>query len=200
MATRTERKVTPVPADPAALAFLARRMSHPAKTLAAPGPDRDTLLAILGAATRVPDHGKLEPWRLVVADRAALDRWAALAGARGQALGLDPEQIAKGQGQFARSALCVAVVASPGPTDRIPEIEQTLSAGALCLGLVNAAEAAGFGASWITGWPAHDRGFGEAALALAPREWVAGFVHMGQITVTPPDRPRPDLARIVTWA
>ncbi|MFN3971008.1 MAG: nitroreductase family protein [Gemmobacter sp.] len=189
-----------MPADPAAFAFLATRMSHPAKTLAAPAPDRATMTAILTAALRVPDHGKLEPWRLVVAGRQALDRWAEVAEARGAELGLEPEQIDKGRGQFARSVTCVAVLASPRGGDRIPPIEQTLSAGALCLGLVNAAHAAGYGAAWITGWPGHDHGFAKAALGAQPQEWVAGFVHMGSITHVPPDRPRPDLARTVTWA
>lgn len=185
--------------DPAALAFLSARRSHPAKTLVAPAPDRDTLTAILTAALRVPDHGKLEPWRLVVAGRATLDAWAALAEARGLALGGDREQIEKGRGQFARSVLCVAVVASPRE-GKIPVIEQTLSAGALCLGLVNAAHAAGYGASWITGWPAHDAAFVQAAVQAAPHEWLAGFVHIGTISSPAPDRPRPDLARVVTWA
>ncbi|QYK41224.1 MAG: nitroreductase family protein [Paracoccaceae bacterium] len=189
-----------MPEDPAALAFLSARMSHPAKTLAAPGPDRAAMRAILTAALRVPDHGKLEPWRLVVAGRPTLDAWAAAAADRGAARGLSPEDIDKGRGQFARSAACVAVLSSPVDSPKIPGIEQTLSAGALCLGLVNAAHAAGFGAAWITGWPAYDRGFVEGALGAGPREWVAGFVHMGTITLTPPDRPRPDLARVVTWA
>ncbi|HMO09895.1 MAG TPA: nitroreductase family protein, partial [Paracoccaceae bacterium] len=103
-------------------------------------------------------------------------------------------------GQFARSPLCVAVVASPKPSEKIPAIEQTLSAGALCLGLVNAALAAGWGANWLTGWPAYDRTLVEGALGLMPEEWVAGFVHIGTIGSTAPDRPRPDPARIVTWA
>lgn len=187
-------------ADPAAFAFLAARQSHPAKMLAPPAPDRDTLTAILTAALRVPDHGKLEPWRLIVAGRDALDRWAAVAEAVGRAAGRPEEEIDKGRGQFTRSAMCVAVLASPKDSAKIPVIEQTLSTGALCLGLVNATHAAGFGASWITGWPAHDSRFVATALGAAPHEWVAGFVHIGTIATPLPDRPRPDLARVVTWA
>lgn len=186
--------------DPSVLAFLAARRSYPAKAMVAPGPDRATMQAILAAALRVPDHGKLEPWRLVVAGRPALDRWAAVAEARGRALALADEDVEKGRGQFARSVACVAVLASPRDNPRIPLIEQTLSAGALCLGLVNAATAAGFGACWITGWPAFDRGFLETALGAAPQEWLAGFVHMGSHGAEMPDRPRPDPARVVTWA
>ncbi len=186
-------------ANLAAMAFLATRRSHPAKLLTPPAPDRDALTAILTAALRVPDHGKLEPWRLIVLERAALDRLAALADARGAALSLDPETSAKGRTQFAGSSLCVAVIAAPVASPKIPQIEQTLSVGALCLGLLNAAHAAGWGANWLTGWPAHDRGFVEAGLGLGGTEWVAGFVHIGTITAVPPDRPRPDLGRRVTW-
>jgi nitroreductase len=94
----------------------------------------------------------------------------------------------------------VVVVASPRPSSKIPQIEQTLSAGALCFGLVNAAEAAGWGANWLTGWPVYDRGFLDAGLGLAAEEWVAGVIHIGTVTAETPDRPRPDLARLVTRA
>lgn len=182
-----------------AFAFLAARRSHPAKMLAAPVPDRDALGAILTAALRVPDHGKLEPWRMIVLERAALDRIAQAAAVRGTEKGLDPEQVDKGRGQFANSPLAVVVVASPRDNPKIPQIEQTLSVGALCMNVVNAAHAAGWGASWLTGWVAYDRPFVEATLGLAPQEWVAGIVHIGTIGTVPPDRPRPDPARVVTW-
>lgn len=182
-----------------AFAFLAARRSHPAKMLAKPVPDHDALIAILTAALRVPDHGKLEPWRLIVLERAGLDRIAGAAAARGAEKGLDPEQVEKGRAQFANSPLAVIVVASPKDSPKIPEVEQTLSAGALCLNVVNAAHAAGWGANWLTGWVAFDRPFVEGALGLGPQEWVAGIIHIGTITATPPDRPRPDPARLVSW-
>lgn len=182
-----------------AFAFLAARRSHPAKTLVAPAPDREQIEAILAAALRVPDHGKLEPWRIVVLGPAARARLAALAAACGAERGLDPEQTAKGRAQFADSPLTLVVVASPKESPKIPVLEQTLSAGALCLNLLNAAHALGFGANWLTGWPAYDRRFVEQGLGLAPQEWVAGFIHVGTITTVPPDRPRPDPARVVVW-
>ncbi len=187
-------------ADPAAFAFLARRQSYPAKLMTAPVPDRQALTGILTAALRVPDHGKLEPWRLIVLPRPALDRLAALAVEIGGETGLDPETADKGRGQFARSPLAVAVIASPKPSEKIPALEQTLSTGALCLNLVNAAQAAGWAACWLTGWCAYDRGFMDRGLGLAPQEWVAGFVHIGTPGPAAPDRPRPDPARVVTWA
>ena len=82
---------------------------------------------------------------------------------------------------------------------KIPPLEQTYSAGAVCLALLNAALAAGWGANWLSGWVSHDRGFMTDALGLADNERVAGFLHIGTETSTPPDRPRPDLDAITTW-
>ena len=183
-----------------ALAFLAARRSVPARMLAAPAPDRAALAPILAAALRVPDHGKLEPWRLIVIGAAALGRLSALVAERGTALALDPEQVEKARTSWAGAPLIVAVVSRAGPHPKIPEAEQVLSAGALCLGLVNAAQAAGWGAAWLTGWPAYDRGFVETGLGLGATERVAGLVHIGTRPADlPPDRPRPDPARVVTW-
>ncbi|PKP83838.1 MAG: nitroreductase [Alphaproteobacteria bacterium HGW-Alphaproteobacteria-2] len=157
------------------------------------------LMPILTAAARSPDHGKLEPWRFVVLERGALLRLAALIESRGLVLGKTPEEVAKMRAQFADAHLAVTVVFSPKPSEKIPEVEQLLSAGAVCLALLNAALAAGWGANWLTGWAAHDRGFAEAGLGLAPHERVAGLIHIGAETAAPPDRPRPDLAALATW-
>lgn len=186
--------------NPAALNFLLTRQSRPARLLTAPVPDRDGLLTLLTAAARVPDHGKLVPWRFIVLGRAALDRLAALAQARGVALGIEPEKIAKAVAQYRDSPLAVAVIAAPKSTDRIPAIEQAYSAGAACLSLVNAATAAGWGANWLTGWQVYDPTFLQQGLALGEGESVAGIIHIGTATADPPDRPRPDLSAIVTWA
>lgn len=186
-------------ANPAALEFLLTRRSRPAKTLTTPAPDRDALTQILTAAARTPDHGKLEPWRFIVLEPAALTRVAELARSRGVALGHDPEKIEKVATMFASAPLSVAVVASPKPSEKIPEIEQTLSAGAVCLALLNAALAAGWGANWLTSWAAFDREFLAEGLHLAPQEYVAGFLHLGTETSAPPDRPRPDLGAITEW-
>ncbi|GHC65037.1 nitroreductase family protein [Neogemmobacter tilapiae] len=182
-----------------AFAFLAARQSYPAKAMTGPAPSRSELEPILQAALRVPDHGKLEPWRLIVLERAALDRLAAFAEQRAAETGLDAEQAAKGRGQFARSQLCIAVVSAPVSGTKVPESEQILSAGALCQNLLNAAQAAGWAACWLSGWPSYDRGFLELGLGLAPHESIAGFVHLGTQGTPAPDRPRPDLARVVQW-
>jgi len=183
----------------AALDFLLTRRSRPAKTLTTPVPTADELLPILTAAARVPDHGKLEPWRFIVLGRGALVRLAHEAEAAGRRLGLDPDRLAKGVLQYSEAHLAVAVISVPRASDKIPQIEQTLSAGAVCLGLLNAALAAGWGANWLTGWALDDPGFRRDALGLGDGEWVAGFIHIGTETSAPPDRPRPDIAAITTW-
>jgi nitroreductase len=183
----------------AALDFLLSRRSRPAKTLAAPVPDRSQLAPLLTAAARSPDHGKLEPWRFIVLEGAAFARLAAMVCERGAALGKAPEDIDKGRSQFDMARLAVVVVASPRPSEKIPEIEQLYSAGAVCLALLNAALAAGWGANWLSGWPAHDAAFRAGGLGLAEHERIAGIIHIGTETATPPDRPRQDLAAITTW-
>ena len=183
----------------AALTFLQNRRSRPAKTMALPVPSAAQVTEILAIAVRVPDHGKLEPWRFVVIQSAAMERLANLAGARAKALGYDAEKTAKGRGQFDLGLLAVVVIASPKPSEKVPQIEQVLSSGAVCLGILNAAEAAGWGANWLSGWPSHERGFVEAAFGLSPQEFVAGIVHIATETNLGPDRPRPDLTKLVKW-
>jgi nitroreductase len=183
---------------PDALDFLLTRRSRPARTLTEPGPSRPELLTLLTAAARVPDHGKLEPWRFIVIEGAARFRIADAVAERARALGHDAERIEKSSSAFRQGSAVVAVVASPKPSDKIPVHEQTLSAGAVCLTLLNAALAAGWGANWLSGWAATDRPFLDG-LGLAPQEWVAGFIHIGACDAAPPDRPRPDIAAIATF-
>jgi nitroreductase len=183
----------------AALDFLLTRRSRPAKTLTTPVPDRAELRPILTAAARSPDHGKLEPWRFVVLTRPALERLAGLAVERGEALGVAPDKIEKARCQFADSHLTVAVVFSPVESEKVPHVEQQYSAGAVCLALLNAALASGWGANWLTGWTSHDTDFVCKGLGLAAHESVAGFIHIGTERVVPPERPRPDLDAKTTW-
>lgn len=183
----------------AALEFLLTRRSRPAKTLCTPVPGRDDLAPILTAAARSPDHGKLEPWRFIVLEDAALNRLADLALERAPVLGIDPDKIAKGVSQYRDANLAVAVVSSPQPSPKVPEIEQLYSAGAVCLALLNAALASGWGANWLTGWASHDREFLTRGLGLRDSETVAGFIMIGTETIKPPERPRPDVSAITTW-
>lgn len=182
-----------------ALDFLQTRRSRPAKTLQAPVPTQAELLPLLTAAARTPDHGKLEPWRFIVIGRKEMLRLSDVSSQRGQALGLHPDQITKGRAQFDQGNLAVVVVEVQKPSEKIPALEQTYSAGAVCLALLNAALAAGWGANWLSGWPSHDRGFMAEGFGLEAHERIAGIVHIGTETSQPAERPRPDLETITTW-
>lgn len=186
-------------ARPEVLDFLLTRRSHPARLLAGPAPDAATLLRLLTAAARVPDHGKLEPWRFLVVQGTARARIAADIAAVGAAKGIAVDKLDKDLTAWREAPVTVAVITVPRPTDRIPEWEQMLSAGAVCVSLVNAALAQGLGACWLTGFAAYDTDVGAQVLGLAPGEQVAGFIHLGPSPAAPPDRPRPDVGAITTW-
>ena len=185
--------------NPDALAFLETRRSRPAKTLTSPAPDRQALRRLLKIAARSPDHGKLEPWRFLVLEKQALIRLASTIPPKGEELGVEVGKIEKAQSEYTNSSLAVVVIASPKPSEKIPEIEQTLSAGAVCLQLLNACLASGWGANWLSGWATHDRDWRERNLGLMPHEWIAGVIHIGTETSAPPERPRPDVDAITEW-
>ena len=179
--------------------FLQTRRSRPAKTLALPVPSRGEVETLLEMAARSPDHKKLEPWRFVVLKQAALKRLGPLAEARYDALGLPNEKREKTCAQFNDGLLAVAVIASPVLREDVPEVEQILSAGAVCLALLNAALASGWGANWLSGPMAFDREFLAQGLGLEAQEFVAGYIHIASETSRPPERPRPDLAALTRW-
>ncbi len=189
----------PLSPNPETLEFLLSRRSRPPRMLGPEVPDDATLRNLLTAALRVPDHGKLEPWRLIVVRRAAIERLAALTRTRGAELGISPERIEKDASGFDTAHLIVAVISAPKPSDKVPETEQYASAASACLSLLNATLASGWGAVWLTGWRATDRTFLTQGLDLFPHETVAGFIHIGNEIRTPPDRPRPDVDALTTW-
>lgn len=183
----------------AALDFLLTRRSRPAKTLIAPGPSKDQLTEILTAAARTPDHGKLEPWRFIVIPQAAMARLAELTDAAGERLAKPQEDITKCRSQFDQGILAVAVIEVQKEHPKIPPIELTYSAGAVCLSLLNAALAAGWGANWLSGWASHDPEWRQAAFGLAANESIAGIIHIATEKAAPPERPRPDIEAITSW-
>ena len=183
----------------AVLDFLLSRRSRPAKTLVAPAPTRQELEPMLIAAARSPDHGMLEPWRFIVIESGAMARLADLAEARGTALGKRRKDIQKGRNQFDLGHLAVAVIEVQTPSEKVPGIEQSYSAGAVCLSLLNAALASGWGANWLSGWVSHDREFCKQALGLVENERVAGFIHIATQGIQPSERPRPDMAAKTDW-
>lgn len=154
---------------------------------------------MLRIASRVPDHGKLEPWRFVVLSGDALTRLGDAAAARAEAVGLPDDKRDKLRAMFADAPVLVAVVAAPTESDKIPEVEQTLSAGAACFALCAAAQAAGWGANWLTGAMAYDPAFLRDDMGLEAGQWVAGYVVIGTEGPVPPERPRPDPSRVVRW-
>lgn len=184
--------IDPTPA-PEVLRFLALRRSTSAVTLAAPAPREDELAALLRLAVRVPDHGKLAPWRFVIldgADKAAyVGRLEALARGRGDATAA--AKLAK----LKLPPLAVAVISAPREA-AIPEWEQVLSAGAVCANLLYGALAMGYGANWITDWYSYDAD-ATAILGLEGRERVAGFVLIGTPGEPPLERERPEVAPLV---
>ncbi len=189
----------PLSPNMAALDFLLTRRSRPPRMLGTNAPDPQMLRTLLTAAARVPDHGKLVPWRFLVLERDALHRLAALTRSRGEELAIDPDRLDKAVAGFADAPLVVVVVASPKAHPAVSETEQYASAAAVCLSLVNASLAAGWGAVWLTGWRATDRPFLTQGLQLFPHETVAGYVHIADEARVPPDRPRPDIDALTTW-
>ena len=184
----------PVVAAPEVLRFLALRRSTSAATLTTPAPDTEQLSDLLRLAARVPDHGKLAPWRFIIlegAGKAAFaERLDGLAHDRG-----DPLLAAK-LAKLKIPPLAVVVVSSPKPA-AIPDWEQQLSAGAVCQTLVTAALAMGFGANWITDWYSYDAE-AKAILGLAEPERVAGVVLIGTPREPPLERERPSIEPLVT--
>lgn len=181
-----------------ALTFLNRRRSVPARQLEAPGPDAETLGRMLAAAVRVPDHGKRVPWRFV---RIAGDARDALGDALvARALERDPGAaqavLDKDRNRF-HAPLAIAVVAKLGADEKIPESERFASACCVCFALLLAAQAEGFGAQWLTGWPAYDDAI-LRLLGLGPDERIAGFIHVGTPKIEVPERERPDPRALLT--
>ena len=181
------------------ISLLKRRRSVPPPMMTGPGPTVDELTTILTVASRVPDHGKLAPWRFVVFEGRARERASRLALdiLLADKPDLDEAIRAEEQRRFVRAPLVVAVISRAAPHPKIPEWEQVLSAGAVCMNMIVAARALGFSATWLTGWMAYDERF-RAAIGLARHERIAGFIHIGRATVAIEDRPRPPLAEIMT--
>ena len=179
--------------------ILTRRRSVPPPMMTGPAPSPEELATILTVASRVPDHGKLAPWRFVVFAGAARDRASRLALDIRLADKPDLDEAARAEEsrRFARAPLVVAVVSRAAPHAKIPEWEQVLSAGAVCMNMIVAARALGFSATWLTGWMAYDGRF-RSAIGLADHERIAGFIHIGTATAAIEDRPRPPLTEIMS--
>ncbi len=177
------------------LNFLARRRSASAATLRAPAPNADQLRDMLRLAARVPDHGKLAPWRFIVLEAEAKSAFVT----RLEDLAASHAEPDKATGALFKIRIppMSVVVVSRVVAGKIPAWEQKLSSGAVCMNLLVAAQAMGFGANWITDWYAYDTRV-DALLGLEANETVAGFVHIGTPAEAPLERVRPDLDAIVS--
>jgi len=188
-----------MPANAALRDYLKTRRSVGIGFLKDPGPTPAELDEILTIGTRVPDHGKFVPWRLIVIEGDARvkagEKLAAIQKARNPAI--DEASLDNERRQFLPAPVTIGVLLSPKPNPKSPEIEQLLSAGNVCFNLSHAAFALGFAASWTNKWYGFDT---EAQQMLGARggERFVGFVHIGTPTTVMDDRDRPDLSKVVT--
>ena len=184
---------------PQTLDLLLSRRSGSAKAMTGPGPNTEQLRTILSAAARVPDHGKLAPWRFIVFEGEARERMGDLLVEA--LLRNEPDANAQRQeierGRFLRAPVIVGVVSCVKEGIPIPVWEQELSSGASCFAMLLAAHAMGFVGNWITEWYAFDR-FVAAGLGLADNERIAGFVYLGTSAVPLEERVRPDLDTLIS--
>lgn len=184
------------------LRFLRERRSVPSRLLREPGPDEAQLRAMLAEAVRVPDHGKLAPWRFLAirgtARHALGERLAARALEKDPAA--PPAAVDKDRQRFSHAPLVLVVVGCPVPGHKVPVQEQLLSGGAVCFALLQAAQALGFGAQWLTGWAAYDAVI-QRELGLGEGEQVLGFIHLGTPAEAAPERQRPDAGALLSdWS
>ncbi len=182
------------------LDLLATRKSPPLRALTAPGPDDAALERILSAALRVPDHGRLAPWRIKVLRGAGKERYADAISDLYRRLNPDApeEQVALERRKPLMAPVTLAVIATPREHPKIPDWEQLLSGGALCMQILLAAHALGFSGVWLTGWPAF-RPEVVSLLGHDPQvDRIIGFVHLGTLSTPTEERPRPALAEIVS--
>jgi nitroreductase len=184
---------------PDAIDLLKTRRSIKPREMSEPGPSPAELETILTIGARVPDHGKLAPWRFIVFEGEARLRAGEIIANVFARKNPDatPAEIDVEKRRLTDAPLVVAVVSFTRPHPKVPPWEQELSAGASAMNIVTAATALGYGANWLTGWFAFDRdvleGFG-----VKPDEKLAGFIHIGTSSKPSEDRPRPALSEIVT--
>ncbi|TCU16793.1 nitroreductase [Rhizobium azibense] len=180
--------------------YLAVRRSIPAFQMCEPGPEKAEIGEILRLASRVPDHGKLAPWRFIVyrgEERVHIGK-ELLKLALEAKPDLSEEMTEVERTRFTRAPVVVAVVSKAGPHSKIPEWEQIMSAGAVCLNIIFSANAHGWVANWLTEWFAYDeRAY--PLLGVHPGERIAGFVHIGSTNFPAVERPRPEISETVTW-
>jgi nitroreductase len=179
------------------LALLHSRRSGKPRDMIEPGPDAAQLRVILEAAIRVPDHGKLAPWRFVLIGKDQRERLANLLTSAYRVEKPDAGRLEiEAMDQFARQApTLIVAISTPVAGSKIPAWEQELSVGAACMNLLTAAHASGFVGSWLTGWPTYSSAVRDAFGSANDR--IAGFIFIGSPSRDLEERPRPDYDTVV---
>ena len=184
----------------ALLDHLKTRRSALSLTLEAPGPDEAQIRTMVEIASRVPDHGKLAPWRFEVWSKPLRETMhAALVDMLdGHEDVPDKAKLIKGTDKLLHAPCVIAVISQPQGDSKIPIWEQTLSAGAACMNLLHAANAKEYEAQWLTAWYVYDRA-AQSGLGLSGEEQIAGIVHIGSSQIPKSERPRPDLDSVLSF-
>jgi nitroreductase len=182
---------------PTTLDLLLSRRSCPARAMAGPGPSKEQLAEILRAGARVPDHGKLFPWRFIIFEGEGRERFADILVNVMSQEGVNPSQTDEWRDRVTAAPVAIGVVSSARELIKIPVWEQELSAGAVCQNVLIAAHALGFVGNWLTEWYSYHPAV-KQKLGLQAGERMAGFVYIGTPQQELEERPRPDLAKLIT--
>ena len=183
---------------PDTIDLLLSRRSGSAKAMRGPGPSPLQLAEILKAGARVPDHGKLFPWRFIVFEGKGRERFGDILAEMFEAGDERQKQIEEERSRFLRAPIVIGVISAAREQIKIPVWEQELSAGAVCQNILIAAHALGFVGNWLTEWYAYHPGV-KVRLGLKPGERVAGFIYIGTSSVELEERPRPAMEKIVSY-
>ena len=182
---------------PTTLDLLLSRRSCPARAMTGPGPSKEDLAEILRAAARVPDHGKLFPWRFIVFEGEGRERFADILVNVLSQEGASPAQADEWRQRVTAAPVCIGVVSGARESIKIPVWEQELSAGAVCQNILIAAHALGFVGNWLTEWYAYHPVV-KQKIGLGAGERMAGFVYIGTPQQALEERLRPELAKLIT--
>ena len=186
-------------ASPDTLVLQSRRRSAPPQTFQGPGPTPDQLTQLLTLAARVPDHGKLAPWRFIIFEGEGRLRAGEIIASvhAADSPDADPKRLELERRRLALAPLVIGIVSRAAPHPKIPEWEQLMSAGAVAMNLTLAATAMGFVTAWLTEWHGYDRRV-LAQFGLSESEKMVGYIHIGRPSITVEDRVRPVIDELVT--
>lgn len=181
-----------------AMKLLLTRRSSDVKTLTKPAPEGDDLEQILTAATRVPDHGKLAPWKLLLLHKQGQKKLGDVCAKlfKKQYPDASEKELEHERARFTRAPLVIAVLSTPKESKKAPVWEQEMSAGAVCMNILHASHALGYGAKWLSEWPAFRSEVVEQ-LGGSKTDKIAGFIYIGTPTEKPEERERPKLSDVV---